>query len=449
MVQLIIILFFYAAFSNGAMDLSKNLLDASEKGDYASVRQALVLGVDVNSRRVSTGDTALNLAAKNGHKKVVKKLLSRPKIDVNLKTIAGLTPIMSALKQEHYSVVLLLIDAGADLDTMCNGYDLISIAQEKLRPHLQTQILTREQLQQAEVSANEFIGNYAYLQNQDTATKDASIVGTIVEFLLETIAVNLLDSGSGIFNIICSYLPDNQSFCALPFKYILVGQNKSAVEKLAYTKAAFLLWKNPARLKKIAEVFNQGKATLIRACFNKKTLESIKQLIMYFNNYLICEKDIEKMVAEYSVDDNKKKDLGYILSLVAENKSSDMAILLINMRVDINTHDMYDWTPLMQAVYARLSHVVALLISKKVKINDQAMSGKTALIIAAEESCPDEARLLLAAGADPAMQDKSQDTALSIARRRLDAVAAQIKQTNKIADRAKLKRCEAMIQLLA
>jgi hypothetical protein len=262
MVQLAIVLFFYAAFSNCALDLSKNLLDASEKGDYAVVKCALALGVDVNSRRVSTGETALNLASKYGHRKIVKKLLAQPGILVNRKAIAGWTPIMWALTQEHYDIVILLIDADADLDAITNGRDLISIAQEQLSSYLRQTQVTCEQFQQAERLANEFIGNYAYLQNQNTITKDNSIVSAVVEFLLEGIATDLPDSGSGIVNLISSYLPDNESFCALPLKYIFVGQSKSAFEKLTYAKAAFLLWENSARLQKIAHEFNKSRKNI-------------------------------------------------------------------------------------------------------------------------------------------------------------------------------------------
>jgi ankyrin repeat protein len=91
--------------------LADTLRNAAAAGDGESVLAALTAGADVNGR-AAYGDTALNLAAENGHDGVVAILLGA---GANLENKGGAdkTPIMNAAFAGHVSLVRLFIARGA------------------------------------------------------------------------------------------------------------------------------------------------------------------------------------------------------------------------------------------------------------------------------------------------------------------------------------------------
>ena len=76
-------------------------------------------GVDVNLAG-QQGATALFLAAWKGHAKVVEMLLGARDIDVNLATTSGATPLYIAVETGHIEVVKLLL-AARGLTSTCKG----------------------------------------------------------------------------------------------------------------------------------------------------------------------------------------------------------------------------------------------------------------------------------------------------------------------------------------
>ena len=82
---------------------------AEEKGREAVVKLLLGRGdVDVNLKD-NSGRTPLSWAAVTGHEAVVKLLLGRGDVDVNLKDDSGRTPLSRAAEEGHEAVVKLLL----------------------------------------------------------------------------------------------------------------------------------------------------------------------------------------------------------------------------------------------------------------------------------------------------------------------------------------------------
>ncbi len=89
----------------------------NDKGDLKSIeeiKELLKKGADVNASN-KYGDTALMVAAYNGHLEVVK-YLAQNGADVNAKVSYGGTALMKAVIGEHLDVVKYLAECGADLD---------------------------------------------------------------------------------------------------------------------------------------------------------------------------------------------------------------------------------------------------------------------------------------------------------------------------------------------
>ncbi len=96
-----------------ARDAREDLWAAARKGDARAVEALLTQGVDVNAK-TDYGATALHFAADKGHVAVVKVLL-RHKANVNVKdTFYTATPMTWAVYRQHWDVIDVLIEAGAE-----------------------------------------------------------------------------------------------------------------------------------------------------------------------------------------------------------------------------------------------------------------------------------------------------------------------------------------------
>src|SRR5215211_1640218 len=94
-------------------ELNDQLYEAVRKGDAAAVTAALDRGADVNAK-FRYGATALFKAAERGNADVAKVLLDRG-ADVNVKdTFYRATAMSWALQNDHFNVVRLLLEKGAE-----------------------------------------------------------------------------------------------------------------------------------------------------------------------------------------------------------------------------------------------------------------------------------------------------------------------------------------------
>ena len=94
--------------------------DAAFIGNDEAVQDELDAGVNVNMMAENGGGTALHFAASKGHLSVVELLVDN-KADLNTRNNKGWTPLISASSGGHLEIVELLIESGADVNALGQG----------------------------------------------------------------------------------------------------------------------------------------------------------------------------------------------------------------------------------------------------------------------------------------------------------------------------------------
>lgn len=90
---------------------------AAEAGDLAGLKSLLARGAPVDGINALNGATALHYAAENGRVAIVRELIARG-ADVNLRTVAGNTPLITAAVKGYEQIVGHLLDCDASVDAV-------------------------------------------------------------------------------------------------------------------------------------------------------------------------------------------------------------------------------------------------------------------------------------------------------------------------------------------
>ena len=131
---------FAVALALAAADINEELLDASRKGDFASVKSLLEKGAALEAK-TSYGQTPLYLAAMNGHEDVVKLLLEKGANTDVRDTFYKASILGFVMQRKHYAVAKMLIAKGnGSVDEMLSGAagsgngELVQAVLDKGRP---------------------------------------------------------------------------------------------------------------------------------------------------------------------------------------------------------------------------------------------------------------------------------------------------------------------------
>lgn len=93
-------------------------LHLAAMGGYINIMQLLLNGrANVNATEGKSGRTVLHFAADWGNTAMVKFLLSQRSIDPNVRTYAGLSPMLLAVGRRNSEVVSELLNSGALYET--------------------------------------------------------------------------------------------------------------------------------------------------------------------------------------------------------------------------------------------------------------------------------------------------------------------------------------------
>lgn len=151
--------------TNPKQELNDQLFEAVRKGDVAAVTAALDKGADVNAK-FRYGTTALFKAAERGNAEVTKVLLDHG-ADVNVKdTFYRATAMSWALQNDHFDVVRLLLQKGAEgaEDVLTQGIqgnkeDLAKMALESgtIKPEALTAALALSSLNEKNAAITEML----------------------------------------------------------------------------------------------------------------------------------------------------------------------------------------------------------------------------------------------------------------------------------------------------
>ena len=103
---------------------------SAKKGDIESMRQHIAFGTNLNSVGSNRDETALIIAACQGHVEIVK-LLMEEGVDLNIQNNEGVTAQFCAVFFGRTEIVQILSDAGADPNIVMSqdltAMDLVSV----------------------------------------------------------------------------------------------------------------------------------------------------------------------------------------------------------------------------------------------------------------------------------------------------------------------------------
>jgi len=111
-----------AKVDNKGINGKTALMYASQKGHIKVIGILIREGADIDAQD-SQGETALMMAIQNNQMKTWKVLIKTWEANINIKSDAGTTALLEAMKINHDELILLLLSKGADVNV--TGRDLL------------------------------------------------------------------------------------------------------------------------------------------------------------------------------------------------------------------------------------------------------------------------------------------------------------------------------------
>jgi len=369
--------------------------DAAQSGDLAQVKELLKENPDLVLSKDTPGWTALHYAAYYGRKDVAELLLNK-NADVNTKDNQGLTPLHLAAKEGHKDTAEVLLTNKADVNAKDNNGH----------------------------TALHFAAIYGYKDVIDLLLASKAALDNIHD----AAAVGALEAVKLLLGQNPDLVMSKDSEGKTPLHYAVLNGHKDVVELLLNYKADINV-KDKDGYTPLYEAAKGGHKEVAELLLTKKADVNAKDNKGYSPLHEAVVAD-DKSVVELlllnkadvnAIDTNNRQTP---LHLAAWNGRKNVAQLLLAHNADMNAKNQYGETPLDMALSlaapgGRHLDVAELLLPSKVDIDTVIASGKTRLMIAAENGDNDLVDLLVTHMANKTIKSSDGKTALDYANGKL------------------------------
>lgn len=410
---------------------SKALLLTSKYGNL-DMMKFLIEEEKINTmpREKDSGQTLLHLAAANGHNQIIKYLIEKKKLDMNIKDTNNSTPLHYAAAKNQDEVVKYLIEKGANIKSENNnGYTAFNFAAVNGHNNV-IRILLEKGIN---INAKDSKGNTALhfavlLEKMDTieyliknririgeknnrgdtalhlAFKDKKINEEIVIYLLEnTMDTEIKDNeGRTIFHL--AVLKENLSLV----KHLLETRTININAQDNQGRTAFHLAVLSRKEKIISCLLEQAVNTNIKDNKGQTALHLAASNIENVNGKDNIE--IVHYLFNQGIDGNIKNNAGNTVFSFLESKGipkKDFSLKDENVKKKIET--------LHEAAASGNMKRIKELLNKKENINSTNFAGQTSLHLAVINNKQEIVNLLLSKGANHLVKDNAGYSPLTYA----------------------------------
>jgi ankyrin repeat protein len=360
------------------------LAKAAAMGFTRIIRRLVVAGADVNLLSGINNGSPLHHAASCYQTRAIFELLIVSNHDINAKDGKKQTPLHLAAEKGMKESVKLLLRRGADGDLGdCMGYNALHLAaREGHLPVVDFMI------------SEEYGSIEAITKSGMTALHVAASAGQleVVRFLISK-SLKLIPRLA---------IGGNQR----PSTNLSPSKNPEFVNAKAYCGQTSLHFAASNRQLEVAKLLLASRASNLVDRQGRSALHAAS---------VKGNSDLVKLLLENNFDINLQDNHGDTPVFIAACRGADDIVQqLVQSGADVSLKNSAGWSPLHAAFGYKV--ITEYLIScKEVDINDKENTGRTALMIAAQNNHPDVVEFLVNAGANLSDQNKDGLTALHFA----------------------------------
>ncbi len=364
---------------NFIKEQNDKIINSIRTNSLDSMEKLLKLpGLDINVKD-NVGDTALLLAAKSGHKKVIELLLKYPGIDVNAKNTSGETALISAVRSGSKEIVeFLLKQPGVDVNTKSNtGVTALTTAIRFGFREIEVLLLKQHGFN---VNAKDNEGNTPLiLVIEDRARKE------IVEFLLKQPGIDVNTKNDMGLTALTTAI----KFGLREIVEILLKQPGIDVNVWEHLNSAIKY-----KRKEIVELLLKQPGIAESKFLSMALIDAVESGSKEIVEFLLKQPGIDINARNYFRN-------SALINAVKSGSKEIVELLLKQPGIDVNAKNDSGLTALLKAVEFGSREIVELLLKQPgIDINARNYKGSTALGVAAKyERLNDIQRLLQAHGA--------------------------------------------------